>query len=177
MRLTRHASQRQKERLGIHNKNAMLRNAAKALLHGISYNDCQGRFRRYLGWVYEQNHASKPLVYNRNVYIFGRDGALVTVFPLPKIYHGAEDKIKARKRREFEARLASGDSMDLPTETHDVPKVGCEAIEESPMLTQPMQRDGRQELAVVWPTNDSDSMDSPTDTDPLRDAATAIIGQ
>ncbi|MDR0929130.1 MAG: hypothetical protein LBM74_05385 [Oscillospiraceae bacterium] len=114
MRVTRHASQRQKERLGIHNKSAMLRNAAKALLHGISYNDCQGRFRRYLGWVYEQNHASKPLVYNRSVYIFGRDGALVTVFPLPKIYHAAEDKIKARRQKEYESRQAACDSTNLP---------------------------------------------------------------
>jgi hypothetical protein len=114
MRVTRHASQRQKERLGIHNKSAKMRNAAKALLHGISYNDCQGRFRRYLGWVYEQNHASKPLVYNRSVYIFARDGTLVTVFPLPKIYHGAEDKIKARRQRAYESRLAESDSINMP---------------------------------------------------------------
>jgi N-acetylneuraminic acid mutarotase len=97
MQITKHASERQTTRLGLHGKKAKNSNAKKAYSHGIGQADCTGSFKRYLDGLFFYNHAGHIRVYNRNVYIFRKDGTFITVFPLPKKYHNTEDKIKARR--------------------------------------------------------------------------------
>ena len=97
--VTGHAVQRSRERLGIPKK-SVERNARKALEHGVHRLKATGKLRRYLDYLWW--HGKTPMdgicVYHRNVYIFAQ-GILVTVFPLPKIYHEAADKAE-RKLKE-----------------------------------------------------------------------------
>lgn len=95
MYITRHATARLRERLGIP-KTAVERNAAKALTKGITVAETTGRLRQYLDYLYLCQHkANNVRIHTRYVYIF-QDERLITVFPLPQVYRKAVDKIQRR---------------------------------------------------------------------------------
>lgn len=77
-RTTTHAKKRTKERIGISKKLAD-KNAKKAMQYGVPRKKTNGKLRRYL----DKFEADNVKVYNRYVYLFSWDKALITVIPLP----------------------------------------------------------------------------------------------
>lgn len=89
MRITEHAENRAKERIGL-NKSAIERTAAKALEKGKKHGDYSGRFKRYLdGLFLSHKNANNMRVYGGHVYLF-HDEILVTVFIIPNAFKGVK---------------------------------------------------------------------------------------
>lgn len=96
MYITRHATLRVRERLGIP-KCAVERIVLKALSDGISYSETTGRLRSYLEWLYAQKQdANNIRIKDHYVYLFCEE-LLITVLHLPPEYRKAADKIARRK--------------------------------------------------------------------------------
>ena len=94
--VTRHATRRSRERLGIPKKTVNV-NANKALRNGVHRERTTGLLRRYLDALWWADTPKDGIrVYHRNVYIFDGD-VLITVIPLPRRYHAAADKLDATK--------------------------------------------------------------------------------
>lgn len=95
MHITRHATARARERLGIPSS-AVERNAAKALNKGISPADTKGSLRRYMDWLYfRYGTANNIRILTHYVYLF-RGELLITIIPLPQEYRNTVDKITRR---------------------------------------------------------------------------------
>lgn len=88
---TRHSRERTKERVGL-SKTAADALAEKAAQEGFGQDRAKGSIRRYLDML-GATHRSRPIVYNRNVYIF-RGTTLITVLNLPQRYAKIADKIQ-----------------------------------------------------------------------------------
>lgn len=98
-RITNHAAQRTKERLGI-SKRISKKNADKALQLGIRHSDTSGSLHRYIDSLYlKQQIANNIRIYCNNVYIF-HDDTLITVFPLPQKYRKTADKLRKEKQND-----------------------------------------------------------------------------
>lgn len=84
--VTRHASKRIRQRIGIP-KDAVERNADKALRSGVPRTEYGGQLRRYLDALYHRYActANNILTYNDHVYVFS-GGILITVLHLPSKY-------------------------------------------------------------------------------------------
>lgn len=99
--VTRHGYKRSRERLGIP-KDAVKKNAEKALIYGVERHDASGPLRRYLDALfYEYCTANNLRVFNRHIYIFC-DEVLVTVMNVPYKYFDACDVAQRRKRKAME---------------------------------------------------------------------------
>lgn len=105
LRVSRHGFKRARERLGIP-KDAVKRNAEKALKYGIERTDASGPFRRYLdSMYYEYGTANNLRVFNRHIYIFCNE-VLVTVMNVPYKYVDTADITQRRKRKQMEEQNA-----------------------------------------------------------------------
>lgn len=105
LRVSRHGYKRARERLGIP-KDAVKRNAEKALKYGVERHEASGPFRRYLDALYyEYGTADNLRVFNRHVYILCGE-VLVTVLKVPYKYVDVADASQRRKKRKLEEEYA-----------------------------------------------------------------------
>ena len=81
--LTRHGERRIAERIGASN-NAAQRNVKKALRHGITVEETTGALYDWLMGKHSMHRGTYKLtIYKDNLYVFGRNMVLVTVYPVP----------------------------------------------------------------------------------------------
>ena len=81
--LTRHGERRIAERIGA-SSNAAKRNVKKALRHGITIEETTGALYDWLMSKRTMHRGTYKLtVYKDNLYVFGRNMILVTVYPVP----------------------------------------------------------------------------------------------
>jgi hypothetical protein len=93
MKLTKHATNRIKERIGIP-KSSAEKMGNLALTKGICHNQTSGSFRKYFDFLYlSHGNANNVRVYGEMVYLFNNE-TLITVFPLPNEYKKIIKKIK-----------------------------------------------------------------------------------
>lgn len=98
-RLTDHAKKRAKQRLGLSEK-AALRQAERALEHGLRHAECPKKLR---GWMAERyrrggGKANNMRVYGEHLFLFA-DDLLITVFRLPRdLVRLAHEAQEARDR-------------------------------------------------------------------------------
>lgn len=101
--VTRHATQRIKERLGL-NKRSVEKLTNRALAEGINACDLMNSSLKFflfsqLNYLLDKGKC-KIIVYNYNVFIFevydAKDDILITVLNLPKEYHREVDKLKRK---------------------------------------------------------------------------------
>ena len=105
LRISKHGIKRARERLGIP-KDAVKRDAEKAMKYGIERSEATGPFRRYLDALYyEYGTANNLRVYNRHIYVFC-DEVLATVMCVPRKYCDVVDSMQRRKRRKLEEEHA-----------------------------------------------------------------------
>ena len=91
--VTKHATRRTKERLGLPKKTADA-NAEKALKGGFHRTQAKNGLRRYLDAIwYRYPPVNNIRVYHRHIYIFN-DDILITVMNLPKKYFDVADKLE-----------------------------------------------------------------------------------
>ncbi|WP_145052597.1 hypothetical protein [Paenibacillus xylanexedens] len=96
LRITRHARQRTKDRLGL-KKKLSGKKADEAFEYGVRRSDATGRLARYLDALYFRGHIANNIrIYHRYVYLFN-DRTLITILHLPKEYIPAADKAQKRK--------------------------------------------------------------------------------
>jgi len=96
-RVSDHASQRIRKRVGIPKKSVDT-NARKALEHGITHKEASGRLRRYFEYLFLSKGIGTDIrIYGGFVYIFTKK-ALITVFPLPNCHKSAVLKLLKRKQ-------------------------------------------------------------------------------
>lgn len=82
MRVTRHAEQRTRERVGLP-KRAVDRAAARALRKGRPRQHFSGALRRYLNFIFmKRQKANNMRVYSGYIYMFDGD-SLITVLEVP----------------------------------------------------------------------------------------------
>lgn len=97
LRVSRHGARRARERLGLP-KNAVKKNAERAMWEGVKREETYGPFRRYLdAMYYDYGTANNLRVYNRHIYIFCNE-VLVTVLKIPYKYFDVADVIQRRKK-------------------------------------------------------------------------------
>lgn len=95
--MTKHGTQRTKERLGISKKLAD-KNATKALRYGVRHSDTSGKLKRYCDGVYLNHENGNNLrIYNRHVYVFYNE-ILITVFCLPKMFIAQAEKLQKQRK-------------------------------------------------------------------------------
>ena len=95
MRVSRHADERTRKRVGIP-RSAVKRMAAKAMSEGVTRYDTNGPLRRYLDALYHYNDSANNIrVWSEKVWIFS-DHTLITVLDLPQKYKARANAI-ARK--------------------------------------------------------------------------------
>ena len=93
VKITEHAKQRTKERLGVSKKIAD-KVAEKALEYGIKHSQAKGNLKKYIDKLYLQHrNANNIRVYNRKVYLF-KGTVLITVINLPNNLISTADKIQ-----------------------------------------------------------------------------------
>lgn len=98
LRVSRHGYKRARERLGIP-KNAVQKNAEKALEYGVRREDASGPFRRYLDALFhEYGTANNLRAYNRHIYIFCGE-VLVTILNIPYKYFEVADILQRRRKK------------------------------------------------------------------------------
>ena len=96
MKVTDHAKSRIKERCGLPKK-AIERNAKIAFEEGICHNDCTGRLRKYIDYLFlSHGRGANIRIHGNYVYIFSHT-RLITVFLLPNVYKNAVSKTIKRK--------------------------------------------------------------------------------
>lgn len=95
--VTRHADKRIRKRNGLP-RSAVEKNAANALVYGITRTESNGALHRYMDALWHKyRNGDNARVYNGSVYIFDSE-TLITVFPLPPKYRKtAENQKKERK--------------------------------------------------------------------------------
>ena len=99
MQVTHHAKDRIKERCGLPKK-AIERNAVHALQNGVRHEECTGKLKKYVDWVFLSHQRGANIrLYSNHVYIFTSSEKLITVLPIPHIYKNTINKI-IRNRNE-----------------------------------------------------------------------------
>lgn len=102
--VTKHATNRTKERIGLP-KGSAEKNAQRALDLGVTHAETKGSLHRYLDGLYLRNpRGNNVRIYHRYVYIF-KDSRLITVLPLPRKYNEVADRLQ--KERENSSECAS----------------------------------------------------------------------
>lgn len=100
--VTKHATQRTKERLGPSTKKAVVRNANRALRYGLRHRDTHGKLHRYIDALYWRHRTANNIrIYQDHVYIF-HGGTLITVYSLPEIYRNEVSECFSRKRGDLD---------------------------------------------------------------------------
>ena len=95
MRVSRHADERARKRVGVP-RSAVKRMAEKALAEGVQRHETHGPLRRYLDCLYHYNHSANNIrVWHEKVWIFS-DQTLVTVLDLPRKYWARANSILKR---------------------------------------------------------------------------------
>ena len=93
--LTDHAAKRAKERLGVP-KRAALKNADRALEHGLRLDNATGDLKRYMSGLNRHRGGGDARIYGEHVYIFvGQQ--LITVYRLPREYQRAAEQNKRKQ--------------------------------------------------------------------------------
>jgi hypothetical protein len=97
MKITQHAYDRAKERIGIPDR-ATERIAPRAFQEGIGIADAKGTLRSYLAYTYAKYKTARNIrIWGEKVWIFN-DEQLITVYALPRIYRRSAQKLLERKR-------------------------------------------------------------------------------
>ena len=104
--ITTHARQRLRERCGLRSKKQQLQNVKFARKKGVSHNSwgVTNDLRKYFYTLYYINSIKhgKDItikIYNLYVYIFGRNGDLITVFPTDENYlKDIQETLRMRKQ-------------------------------------------------------------------------------
>ena len=96
MKLTDHAKQRTKNRVGLP-KGIADKNAEKALKYGLHHKDVTGSLGRYLDYLYlGHKNCNNMRIYNQYVYMF-KDTLLITIIALPSKYHKLASQLQKEK--------------------------------------------------------------------------------
>ena len=96
MRVSRHADERTRKRVGIP-RSAVKRMAAKAMSEGVTRHETHGPLRRYLDALYHYNDSANNIrVWSEKVWIFS-DHTLVTVLDLPRKYRARANSIAKKE--------------------------------------------------------------------------------
>lgn len=94
-RITKHAGQRIRERVGLP-KQAVNKNAERALENGVGHKDVSGSISRYADKLYLQYRTANNIrFYGNQVYLF-HNNVLITVIPLPQKYRKVMESIKRK---------------------------------------------------------------------------------
>lgn len=95
---TAHAKRRARKRLGVPKTNVQSI-AERAYCYGVRYEQTKSSLHRYFEGIARQGHLSVNdiRVYHRSVYIFDCT-TLITVFPLPRKYHGVADNLERKSQ-------------------------------------------------------------------------------
>ena len=93
---TAHAKRRARKRLGVP-KASVQSITERAYNYGVKYEQAKSSLHRYFDGIARQGHltVNDIRVYHRSVYIFDH-ATLVTVFPLPRKYHGVADGLERK---------------------------------------------------------------------------------
>ena len=101
--VTNHAEERFNERLDIKSASRKERQSKLAYERGIGRNDVLGVSKRlidYIVYTEDKERCTEVKIYAGALYIFGLNGALITVYKLDKefskLYEGARRKINRR---------------------------------------------------------------------------------
>ena len=100
--LTYHGLRQTRRRTGL-NINASARLIEKALCYGKTANDFPERERNYLLSKASASEGKRVVVYNGFCFIFSKDDACITTFPVSrwfnkKVYHDGKSKIREPKK-------------------------------------------------------------------------------
>lgn len=105
--VTRHASMRMKQRLGL-NKKASERIAYRAFERGFDGSNITGMMPVFLMETLNYEQESKKILYGENIYIFGREEdnfALITVYRMDMHYRELVEQMKKKlKKKEGDKR-------------------------------------------------------------------------
>jgi hypothetical protein len=94
--LTNHGLARGRQRLGLA-RSGLARRAGIALARGIGPDDVGGNFRAWLLGAAMRKPGSTARVHGGQVFIFGTELQLVTVFAVPADFRRAAEKVAKRK--------------------------------------------------------------------------------
>ncbi len=101
--VTKHATQRTKDRLGLSKKLAS-DHAEKALKYGLTHSETKAGLKKYVDKVYFQNYGANNIrVYQHHVYVFA-DTKLITILNLPNNLCGLADKLQKKKEERSHVR-------------------------------------------------------------------------
>lgn len=97
MNVTRHATKRTKDRVGISKKIAD-KNASKAFQYGLKHSETKGNLNKYITKLYfsANNRANNIRVYHEHVYIFAGT-TLITILELPNNLKSLANKLQKEK--------------------------------------------------------------------------------
>lgn len=96
LRITHHAKDRTKDRMGLSKKLAD-KKAQEALDFGVTHAETSGKLQKYFNALYLRHQTGNNIrIYHRYVYIF-QGNTLITILHLPKDLIPAADKIQKRK--------------------------------------------------------------------------------
>lgn len=99
--ITKHATKRGKERLGLQ-KQSIERNAARAYQCGLRHSETSGSLKRYLDSLYLKDRTANAIrIYGGYVYLF-RSEKLITVLYLPNRYKGTVKQLLQKRNAEKE---------------------------------------------------------------------------
>ena len=95
--ITKHASIRIKQRMGI-KKKAQRKVVERAYARGIMHKDVSGRLKKYLDKTYLSHHNGNNIrIYGDNVFLFCNN-VLLTVWVLPNDFKSVANKISYNKK-------------------------------------------------------------------------------
>ena len=102
MNVTRHATKRTKDRVGLSKKIAG-KNAEKAFNYGLKHSETKGNLNKYITKLYfsKNNNANNIRVYHEYVYIFN-DETLITILELPNNLKALAIKLQKEKEKKEE---------------------------------------------------------------------------
>jgi hypothetical protein len=95
-RLTRHATDRAHQRLGL-GFVAAERLAEAARTQGLGVDEVAGQLRRWMLFKIKEHPGTQLRIYGTKVFVFGRDEAVITILNLPKDYQRAASRRALRK--------------------------------------------------------------------------------
>ena len=102
MNVTRHATKRTKDRVGLSKKIAG-KNAEKAFNYGLKHSETKGNLNKYITKLYfsKNNNANNIRVYHEYIYIFN-DETLITILELPNNLKALAIKLQKEKEKKEE---------------------------------------------------------------------------
>ena len=98
--ITKHAKKRIRQRCGLSSR-SIERLSDKILTVGLSYSDCTGLLKQWMGDTYSiENTANNMRIYGDKVYIL-REEVLITVLNLPSEYMKTATILQNKKRVKY----------------------------------------------------------------------------